>query len=108
MLELKTYPTKPKIAEYTSSLASHYTPVLNLRVSCVAVHLCELDLGLRTDTLWEDRVANEVSESLPTSQSLVRRLVLCSIAYYAVDIVVYLRESAYLSGSFSAKTFRFV
>jgi hypothetical protein len=65
MLELETYPTKPEVAEYTSSFASHYTPVLDLCVSCVAVHLCELDLGLRADTLWEGRVANEVSESLP-------------------------------------------
>lgn len=81
MLELRTYPSKPKIAEYTSSLASHYTPVLNLCVSCVAVHLCELDLGLRADTLWEGRVANEVSESLPKSQNLIRRLALCSIGY---------------------------
>ena len=107
-LGLITYPTKSKVTEYTSSFASHYTPVLDLRVSCVAVHLCELDLGLRADTLWEGCVANEVPKSLPKSQNIIRRVLLCKSATKWLTLWCIGGKSVYLSGSFSAKTFRFV
>jgi hypothetical protein len=33
------YSAHSKVAEDTTALASHYTPVLDLGVACVAVHL---------------------------------------------------------------------
>lgn len=46
-----TYTTHPEVAHDTSSLASHYTPVLELGGAGVGVHLGELELGLGADTL---------------------------------------------------------
>jgi hypothetical protein len=59
-----TYSAHPEITENTSASASHYTPVLDLREARVAVHLGELELGLRTDTLRKCGIADNVSECL--------------------------------------------
>jgi hypothetical protein len=59
-----THSSQPEIAEDTSALASHYAPVLDLCEARVAVHLRELELRLRADSLRERRVANDVAESL--------------------------------------------
>ena len=58
------YSSHPEVAKDTSAFASHYTPVLDLCVACVAVHLGELELGLGTGTLGEGGVADDVAESL--------------------------------------------
>lgn len=48
----RTHTSEPKVTEDTSSLSSHNTPVLDLRESCVAVHLRQLELGLSAHSLW--------------------------------------------------------
>jgi hypothetical protein len=67
------YSSHPKVAKDTTALASHYTPVLDLCVACVAVHLRELELGLRADSLWQSGIADNVSEGLSVSSSVLAR-----------------------------------
>lgn len=61
-----TYSAHFEVAEDTSTPSSHYTPVLDLCQARVAVHLRELELCLGTDTLGERRIADDVSEGLPS------------------------------------------
>ena len=59
-----THSPHSEVAKDTSSLATHYTPVLDLREARVAVHLRELELGLGAHALRECGVADNVSERL--------------------------------------------
>ena len=59
-----THPSQPEIAENTSALAAHDTAVLNLCRTGVAVHLRQLELGLRADALRERGVADNVAQRL--------------------------------------------
>ena len=65
---LVTYSTQPEIAKDTSAPTAHYTPVLDLRETRVAVHLCELQLGLGTHTLRVRGIADDVAERLSVWQ----------------------------------------
>lgn len=67
MYDRETYSTKPEVAKDTSSLPSHDTPVLDLCESCVTVHLRELELGLRADSLRERCVSDDVAQRLSVS-----------------------------------------
>jgi hypothetical protein len=60
----EAYSSQPEVAEDTTTLASHDTPVLDLRVPCIAVHLRELELSLRADSLRECGIADNVAEGL--------------------------------------------
>jgi len=66
-----TYPSHPEVSENTSSLSTHHAPVPDLRWSCVAVHLGELELGLRACALGEGSIANHVAERLPEQKTRV-------------------------------------
>lgn len=63
-----TYSAHPEVAQDTSTPASHRTPVFDLRIASVAVHLRELELCLGANTLGERRVADNVAESLPVME----------------------------------------
>lgn len=65
------YSAHSEVAEDTTALAAHYTPVLDLGVACVAVHLRELELSLRADSLRKRGIADQVSQSLSVSSSVV-------------------------------------
>lgn len=67
------YSSHSEVAEDTTALAAHYTPVLDLGVACVAVHLRELELSLRADSLRKGGIADQVSQSLSVSSSVVAR-----------------------------------
>ena len=50
--------------EHPLPFPSFYTPIMNLRSSGVGMHLCELELGLRADSLGEKGVSYHIAESL--------------------------------------------
>jgi hypothetical protein len=60
----EAYTTHPEVAEDTAPLASHYTSVLDLGESRVAVHLRKLELGLGAHSLRQSGVADNVAEGL--------------------------------------------
>lgn len=65
-----TYSAHPEISEDTSCNTSHYTSVLDLGRSGVAVHFAEFDVSSRSYALRQRGVSNDVSQSL----SRVRRI----------------------------------
>lgn len=64
---VSTYPTHLEISQHTSSLTTQYTPVANLRRSGIAVHLCQLQLGLCPRPCRKRLVTDDVSECLSVS-----------------------------------------
>ena len=50
---IKAHPAHAEVAHYTTTLPAHYTSVLYLRRSRVAVHLAQLQLRLRSCSLRE-------------------------------------------------------
>jgi hypothetical protein len=59
-----THSCHTEVPQYTSSLCAHDTAVLDLCRTGVAVHLAELELGLRACTLGQGGVANNIAKSL--------------------------------------------
>jgi hypothetical protein len=59
-----THSRHAEISQYTSSFCAHDTAVLNLSRAGVAVHLAELELGLRARTLGQGGVANNIAKRL--------------------------------------------
>jgi hypothetical protein len=59
-----THSCHAEVPQYTSSLCAHNTAVLDLCWAGVAVHLAELELGLRARTLGQGGVANDIAKSL--------------------------------------------
>lgn len=60
----ETNPSNPKVPEHTPRNPTSHTSILDLRRPRVGVHLGELELGLGAHTLWETRIANDITESL--------------------------------------------
>lgn len=59
-----THPSHPEIPENSPSLATHNTSIPDLCRAGIAVHLAELELGLRARSLRERGVADDVAEGL--------------------------------------------
>jgi hypothetical protein len=59
-----THSGHAEVPQHTSSLCAHGTAVLDLCRTGVAVHLAELELGLRARTLGQGGVANNIAKSL--------------------------------------------
>ena len=59
-----THSCHAEVPQYTSSLCAHDTAVLNLCRTGVAVHLAELELGLRARALGQGSVADNIAKSL--------------------------------------------
>ena len=59
-----THSCHAEVSQYTSTLCAHDTAVLDLCRTCVAVHLAELELGLRARALGQGGVADNIAESL--------------------------------------------
>ena len=59
-----THSCHAEVPQYTSSLCAHDTAVLDLCRTGVAVHLAELELGLRARTLGQRGVTDNVAKRL--------------------------------------------
>ena len=59
-----THSCHAEVSQYTSSLCAHDTAVLDLCRTGVAVHLAELELGLRARTLGKRGVADNIAKGL--------------------------------------------
>lgn len=66
----KSYSGHTEVAENTTAFTTGDTPVDDLRGAGVAVHLSELELGLRAGALREGGVADDVSECLSVFSSI--------------------------------------
>ncbi len=60
-----THPSHPEVSHDTPSPSTHDASILYLRRAGVAVHLRELELGLRARSLWERDISDHISERLP-------------------------------------------
>lgn len=64
-MRFSTYSTHAEVAEDTSTFTAHYTPILDLRIPGVAMHLRELELCLGAHTLRKRSIADDMTKSLP-------------------------------------------
>lgn len=70
---LYAYPRHLEVAKDTTPLAAEYAPVSDLRRVRVAVHLRQLQLGLRAHARREGRVADDVAEGLSVCGKRARK-----------------------------------
>jgi hypothetical protein len=59
-----THSCHAEVPQYTSTLCAHDTAVLDLCGAGVAVHLAELELGLRARALRQGGVADNIAKGL--------------------------------------------
>ena len=60
----RTHPSHSKVPQYTSPLSPHDTSIPDLRGPGIAVHLAQLELSLRSRSLGERGIADDITQGL--------------------------------------------